>query len=366
MSETVYRRTIPAMGTLVTIDVVGDVAGDVAGPGAPQASAQLAAAVERAFAWFYQIEQCCTRFDPQSELVRLSAHVGVAVPASAILYEAVQFALAVAEESGGAFDPTVGAAMEMRGFNREYRSGGIVRSAPEGSGWATHRATHRATYRDVRLDPDRKTITLLRPLLLDLGAVAKGLAIDMAAHELRPFAHFAINAGGDLYVRGHNAQGGPWSVGIRHPRVPGALFDTLRVSDCAVCTSGDYERRCPVETEAGGHHILDPRAATSEGTDSPESPVSSAHAAASATVVAPTAMLADALATAAFVLGPDDGIALLERFGVDGLIISPALERHTTRGMHSDYEFSGSTILPDAEGPSSDCSGGSDRPGRAN
>ena len=137
--------------------------------------------------------------------------VGVAVPASAILYEAVQFALAVAEESGGAFDPTVGSAMETRGFNREYRSGRPVRTAPARSS--------SATYRDVRLDPQRKTITLLRPLLLDLGAVAKGLAIDMAAHELRPFENFAINAGGDLYIGGHNPRGGPWSVGIRHPRL---------------------------------------------------------------------------------------------------------------------------------------------------
>ena len=346
MNETVYRRTVPLMGTLVTIDVVGDVVGHRA----PQASAQLEEAVERAFGWFQQVEECCSRFDPRSELARLSAHVGVAVPTSAILYEAVQFALAVAEESGGAFDPTVGAAMEMRGFNREYRSGCPVRTAPAHS--------NSATYRDVRLDPQRRTITLLRPLLLDLGAVAKGLAIDMAAHELRPFENFAINAGGDLYVGGHSPRGGPWSVGIRHPRVSGALFDSLPVSNCAVCTSGDYERRCPAENEAevNGHHLLDPRAARAG---------LSAHAALSATVVAPTAMLADALATAAFVLGPAEGVALLERLGVDGFIISPALERHATRGMRSDYELSGSTILPDAEGPASYCAGGSDRPRRA-
>jgi hypothetical protein len=76
-------------------------------------------------------------------------------------------------------------------------------------------------------------------------------------------------------------------------------------------------------------------------------------------------MLADALATAAFVLGPAEGIALLERLGVDGFIITPALERHATRGMRSDYEPSGSTILPDAQGLASDRSRGSDRPGRA-
>jgi len=343
------------MGTLVTIDVVGNVVGH----GLSQGPAQLEAAVERAFGWFRQIEECCSRFEPRSELVRLSAHVGVPVPASAILYEAVQFALTVAEETGGAFDPTVGSAMEMRGFNRDYRSGRPVHSAPEHGG--------AATYRDVRLDPHRKNITLLRPLLLDLGAVAKGLAIDMAAHELRPFENFAINAGGDIYVSGHNPQGGPWSVGIRHPRVPDALCDSLLVSDRAVCTSGDYERRCPAETgpdaETDGHHILDLRAARSV---SSARSGCSAHAAASVTVIAPTAMLADALSTAAFVLGPAEGIALLERLGVDGVIISPTLERHATRGMRSDYEPSGSTILPDAEGPASDCPGGSDRPGRAN
>ncbi len=159
MTEPVYRRTVPVMGTFVTIDVVGDLA--------ELGAAQLEEAVERAFGWFQQVEECCSRFDPQSELARLAAQVGAAVPASAILYEAVQFALAVAEESGGAFDPTVGAAMEMRGFNREYRSGRPVQIAPAHG--------NSATYRDVRLDPQHKTITLLRPLLLDLGAVAKGL-----------------------------------------------------------------------------------------------------------------------------------------------------------------------------------------------
>ena len=71
----------------------------------------------------------------------------------------------------------------------------------------------------------------------------------------------------------------------------------------------------------GGHHILDPRTGVS------------AMALASASVVAPTAMVADALATAAFVLGPVDGLALLERHGVDGLLVTPALERFTTAGM---------------------------------
>ena len=177
--------------------------------------------------------------------MQLIAQVGVAVPVSAILYEAVRFALAVAEESDGAFDPTVGYAMETRGFNREYRTGRTVKTALEPGG--------SVSYRDVRLDPERKTITLLRPLILDLGAVAKGLAIDLAARELQPFENFAIDAGGDLYLGGCNPDGEPWSVGIRHPRRDNELIDSLRVSIEAVCTSGDYERRSAGEGDESSH-----------------------------------------------------------------------------------------------------------------
>src|SRR5438045_1473127 len=111
--------------------------------------------------------------------MQLTTHVGVAVPASAILYEAVQFALTVAKESGGAFDPTVGHHMEARQFNREHRTGRIVNTAVA--------TAPDVSYQDVRVDPDRNTITLLRPLLLDLGAVVKGLAVDATARELQPF-----------------------------------------------------------------------------------------------------------------------------------------------------------------------------------
>ena len=113
--------------------------------------------------------------------MQLTTQIGVAVPASTILFEAVSFALRVAEESGGAFDPTVGS------------------------------SSGRVSFRDVELDRDRKTIKLLLPMTLDLGAVAKGLAVDTAARELQPFEDFAIDAGGDLYLGGHNPEGGPWS-----------------------------------------------------------------------------------------------------------------------------------------------------------
>jgi thiamine biosynthesis lipoprotein len=295
------------MGTLVTIHVVGE--DELSGCREAEQS------VERAFGWFHRVEQCCTRFDPDSEIMQLTRHAGEAVPVSTILYEAVQFALAIAQASGGAFDPTVGYAMETRGFNRNYVTGLAIRTAVD--------STAGVSYRDVHLAPDRQTVTLLRPLILDLGAVAKGLAVDLAARELQPFENFAINAGGDLYLGGKNPDAERWLIGIRHPQRNDELIDSLRISNLAVCTSGDYERRGAHDREE--HHILDPRTA------------SSANVAASVTVIASNAMLADALATAAFVLGPVEGIQLLERYGVDGLILSSKLERFATRGLCAYY-----------------------------
>ena len=303
-------RTVALMGTFVTVHVVGRVAGY---KGETEGT-ERERAVDRALDWFYKIEECCTRFEAGSEVMRLATQVGVPVPVSTILFEAVQFALAVAGATDGAFDPTVGYAMESLGFNREYRTGQTIRTALD--------SNFPVSYRDVRLDAEGQTITLHRPLILDLGAVAKGLAVDLAARELQSFENFAINAGGDLYLGGCSPSGGPWSIGIRHPRNDGELIDSIRVSNRAVCTSGDYEKRAANEEQ--GHHILDPHTGTS------------ANAVASVTVIAPTAMLADALATAAFVLGPSDGIQLFHRLGVDGLIISPTLELYATRGF-SEY-----------------------------
>jgi thiamine biosynthesis lipoprotein len=299
-------RAAVHMSTFVTIEVVGT-------RDCPPDTPAAQACIDRAFAWFDEVEACCTRFDPDSELMRLSAEAGTPVPASPLLFEAVQFAVAVAESSDGAFDPTVGRRMERAGFDRHHRSAAVVDSP------VTHDGE--VSYRDITLDVSGQTITLARPLVLDLGGVAKGLAVDMAARELAPFENFAINAGGDLYLSGLNAQGAAWSVGIRHPRADGVVIDALHVSDRAVCTSGDYERAGRAE---GSHHILDPRTGVAtEGV-------------ASVTVVGPTTIVADALATAAFVIAARDvaeAVRWLDAQGVDGLIYTASLERQATRGL---------------------------------
>ncbi len=295
-----YVRTFASMGTTVTIRVEGS--GDT-----PALQYERELAVDHAVEWFAHVEAACNRFDSRSELSRLCAAPGTPVAVSATLFEALQFALAVARASDGAFDPTVGAALERNGFDRNYRSGDVVHSG------VTDDRT--VSWHDVSIDASARTVTLEKPMLLDLGAVAKGLAIDMAAQTLARFNDFSVDAGGDLYVGGHNADGHSWAVGIRDPRQHERMLEVVRLSNSAVCTSGDYARRSP-----SGHHLVQPRTGRSVSENS------------SVTVIAPSALIADALSTAAFVLGPHEGVTLLEQHEVEGLFVTSDGQRVTTHG----------------------------------
>jgi thiamine biosynthesis lipoprotein len=277
------------MDTFVNVQIVSD-----------QPREAIEPVVQRALAWFDTVERICTRFDPSSEVMRLMGKVGKPVKVSTLLFEVAAFALDLAAYTDGAFDPTIGATLEQLGFDTNDRTGDRVRSAVDAAS---------LSFRDVRLNRRARTLTLLKPLVLDLNAVAKGLAIDLAVKELGAFADLSVEAGGDLYLRGHNPAGDLWHVGIQHPRADGLLARTLHVTDTAVCTSGDYERQAPGPRAEG--HILDGRT---------HQPVADL---ASVTVIAPTAMAADGLSTAAMVLGRQAGLELLERQGVAGLLVAP-------------------------------------------
>src|SRR5579871_2325284 len=285
--------------------------------------------VQRALAWFETVERTCTRFDPNSEVMQLLDRVGERVAVSTLLFEAVAFALDLAEQTNGAFDPTIGAHMEQLGFNTNYRTGDVIRTPVD---------ARAGSYRDVAVDRGRRTILLRRPLVLDLNAVAKGLAIDLAARELGDYASVCLEAGGDLFVRGHNLDGQAWRVGIQHPRAEGLMVETLQLSNTSVCTSGDYERRghivdarsrgaprspSPTSSEARGEaHATD----TLRSSDAQAPSPANAHAQnelASVTVLAPTAMAADGLSTAAMVLGRQQGAHFLEQQGVRGVLVTP-------------------------------------------
>jgi thiamine biosynthesis lipoprotein len=289
------------MDTVVTIQV-----------STTQPDEHVRAAMQRALNWFDLVERTCSRFDPNSELRDLTEHIGEPRTASAVVFEAVRFALALADVTHGVFDPTIGHVLENRGFNRHYLTGDATPSGIPSDA--------RSSFRDIQLDARRRTITLLKPLVLDLGAVAKGLAIDLAARELGAFGSFCVEAGGDLFAKGANGHRQPWRVGVQDPRERTAIAYTLELTNQAVCTSGDYERRTS-DAQGTEHHLVDPRTRRSP------------RELASVTVVAPTALAADGLATAAFILGPRRGLRLLESQGVGGVLISANGQIQTTRGF---------------------------------
>jgi thiamine biosynthesis lipoprotein len=288
------------MDTIVTIKVVSD-----------QSEQVLNAAINQAVKQFYQVEQTCSRFDPESELMRLSRQTGAEVSVSPILFQSIKFAVEIAEETDGAFDPTIGRRMEMRGFSRNYMTQTQICS-PFADGKTV-------SYKNIIVNDRNRSVRLTEPLVVDLSAVAKGMAIDLAAKNLRDsgYEHFMIEAGGDTYVGGCNEKQLPWRIGIRDPKNRSKLIGTVLISDSAICTSGDYERLS--SAVPGENHLIDPHSDISPQNIS------------SCTVIAPFAMLADAFSTAVFVMGADCGLKKIEDIGLDCVMITGKSEQDFTR-----------------------------------
>ena len=192
--------------------------------------------------------------------------------------------------SGGAFDPTVAEVKWLWAFE----NGGAVPSREE---LASALAT--VGFENITISGDSLRIER-SGTNIDPGAVAKGYIVDCMAAFLKGegITSGLINAGGDIYTFGKKPDGSDWIIGLRHPRLNTTIV--LEHNDLlAVATSGDYERYFMHEG-VRYHHILDPE------TGYP------ADKSASVTVWTNSAMEADILATAVFVLGPEKGIELVE------------------------------------------------------
>jgi thiamine biosynthesis lipoprotein len=256
-----------------------------------------------------KIDALMSLYRPDSELVALNARSGAAVPVSAEMFEVLAAAAHYARLSDGAFDVTAQPLVDLWGFYRQDRTSTPTQAEIDA-------LLPRVGHDRVALDARGAAVTLEPGTHLDLGGIAKGYAVDLAIGALRKRGVTAalVNLGGNIGVLGQRPDGKPWTVGIQHPR-DNRLMGTIRFKRGAVATSGDYDRYF----ESGGKrygHILDPRTGW---------PVDGI---ASVTVVAPNATAADALSTAAFVLGPEHGIALLNRcLGVAGVAVAPTTER---------------------------------------
>jgi FAD:protein FMN transferase len=290
--ETTLQFARPAMGTLVEITVPG--------PGSRAESEAAALAIQAALAEVARVDSLFSwRLPPPAQ-----------TSPAAREHERRQLlaqAFGVQTASGGAFDPRVAQLVELWGFNGDQPHlpppGALTLAVNRLAGLGQP-----TSLSDLEKDPE----------LLHFGAWAKGYAVDRALAVLqdRGVKAALVNAGGE--VRGYGQQ---WRVGVQHPRLPGALLERLLPGDRGVATSGDYEKSFEVDG-VRYHHLLDPR------TGEP------ARGCQSVTILADTCTRADALATAVFVLGPQAGLALVERLvGVECLIIDADGQRHDSSGL---------------------------------
>lgn len=179
-------------------------------------------------------------------------------------------------------------------------------------------------YRRIEIVPAKLTVALPAGFRIGLGGIAKGYGIDAAMkvlmqHNIR---NAVVNVGGDMSILGKK-QGKPWPIGIAHPRHKEHALAELNLSNVCVVTSGDYERFFE-QDGVRYHHILDPRTGyPSKGCIT-------------ATVVASHAEYADALATALCVLGPEKGLALIEKLPrVEAIMVGLDGKAAASKGLRS-------------------------------
>ena len=275
-------------------------------------------AVAAGIAEVERIEALISSWRPSSQTSAVNDAAGQnAVTVDRELLELVRRGLRLSELTHGAFDLTAG------GLRGVYRFGGQDTVLPSPEVLAT--ALQRVDYRAIEVDVANSTLRLARPgMRIGFGAIGKGYAANRALTIMRGFAGVTgavANASGDMATWGSDGSGRPWTIGIADPRHPGKVIGQVQLTNMAIVTSGDYEKFFT----AGGQryaHILDPRTAL------PTTEVMSA------TVVCPDAKLADALATSLFVLGPMEGIALVDHLkNVEALIIDHRGELHRSSGL---------------------------------
>ncbi|MEJ2204195.1 MAG: FAD:protein FMN transferase [Gemmatimonadota bacterium] len=251
---------------------------------------QAEEAIGRAFEEMERVVPLLNRHDSASALSTLNER-GLLVDPPRPLREVLREAERVHRITRGAFDPTVKPLVDLlrlRGLQGER--------LPDGSDLAEARAlvdmsALRVAERTVRLEKAEMGVTL--------DGIAKGYVVDRMAAVLLDHGvrDWLVEAGGDIRVAGRGIGGRPWRIGVQDP-AGGAYPDVTELREGAIATSGGYEDFFSADRTV--HHIVDASTATSP------------YHTASATVTAPTAMLADALATAAVVLAPDRALAFIE------------------------------------------------------
>ena len=287
------------LGTIITISAYENISDSV---------------FDECFSAVYEIEKKMSVNIPESEISSLNNFSEAVL--SDDTYNLIQKGINYSELSNGAFDITIGAVME------KWKQGGAFIRLPEPK--EIEDALPFVGYDRIRLSDNNKA-EVEKGTKLDLGGIAKGYACDKTVELLKKHNIKAalLDFGGNIYAHGTKQDGSPWRVGLRNPILgEDGYVCILEVSDKTVVTSGGYERYFENEGKAY-HHLLDPKTGYQAENDL-----------LSVTIVGDISADADALSTACFVLGKEDGMRRLEDLpGFDGIFITNQNEIYITSNL---------------------------------
>lgn len=268
------------MNTIITIKIVrGD-----------KPTVEALDAIEDGFSEFDRIVKQYTRFNENSELSNLNRNAGNIVSITDEFFMLIEKMITIANESNGAFDPTVIDFLEVYGYDKNYDFSKL--DNPDLDKFVEKIKNERPSYKDIKLFPKKKSVQLSKNQKIDLGGIGKGYALDCASEKIKAkgFENFLIDAGGDIFASGVNEKGNAWEVGLKtmNKKNEIEIVGKINLKDEALASSGSWARKVKQF-----HHLIDPR------TGKPSENFKTVF------VKAKTATMADAWATAVFVGGKD-------------------------------------------------------------
>jgi thiamine biosynthesis lipoprotein len=312
-----YKESRILMDTFSSITVVAS------------SKAEAKEAIEAGFGEIQKLETLLNYFSPESELSAINNAAGVTpVKVSKEIIEILTKAMNIAEDTAGAFDPTIAPVIKLWKFSKVPSDSSLP------SGEAVERALQRIGYRKVSIDWGSSEVFLEeKGMEIDLGGIAKGYAADKAVLAIKSFGinSALVAIAGDIRGFGVNVSQQAWKVGIQNPRPESDserpwedIFATIQLKDSAISTSGDYQRFF-IRDGKRYHHILDPVTG-----------YSAESGLISSTVIAPEGYLTDGLSTAVLILGAEKGIQLLESKGLGGVLVDAEKKIHLTINMRDN------------------------------
>lgn len=304
-AQQTFHKTVKLMGSRFDITVVAENKLEADG------------FIEMAISEISRIEKLISSWDPDSQTSAINKNAGIQeVQVDKELFNLIERALKISKLTDGAFD------ISYASMDKIWKFDGSMTEKP--SEEAIKKSVEKIGYKNILLNKEKSTVFLAKEgMKIGFGAIGKGYAADKTKALLieKGVKAGIINASGDMNTWGKQPDGKSWMVAITNPLNKEKAFSWLPIDNSAIVTSGNYEKFVRFGTVRYSH-IIDPR------TGYPTTGIISA------TILSPSAEIADALATAVFVMGVDVGLDFINQLkGVECILVDENNKLHTSKNI---------------------------------